>query len=92
VEERKRVKQERGFEGMLSQKGKLSPLQATYRWVVERTNAWQNAHKKLVWCTEREGRVIDFWIAFSNAIIIVGRLIREAWRNYRWEGRPDRQP
>jgi hypothetical protein len=35
--------------------------------------------------------VIDFWIAFSNAII-VGRLIREAWRNYRWEGRPDRRP
>jgi hypothetical protein len=36
--------------------------------------------------------VIDFWIAFSNTIIIVGRLIREAWRNYRWEGRPDRRP
>jgi hypothetical protein len=35
--------------------------------------------------------VIDFWIAFSNTIIIVGRLIREAWRNYRWEGRPDRR-
>jgi hypothetical protein len=32
--------------------------------VVERTNSWQNAHKKLVWCTERTGRVIDFWIAF----------------------------
>jgi transposase len=48
------------------------------RWVVERTNAWQNAHKKLVWCTERQGRVIDFWIAFSNTIIM-GRLIREAW-------------
>jgi hypothetical protein len=43
------------------------------RWAVERTNAWQNAHKKLVWCTEGRGRVIDFWIAFSN-VIIVGRL------------------
>ena len=32
--------------------------------MVERTNSWQNAHKKLVWCTERTGRVIDFWIAF----------------------------
>ena len=28
----------------------------------ERTNAWQNAHNnKLVWCTERRARVVDFW-------------------------------
>ena len=58
--------------GVISKKGKPAPLQATKRWVVERTNSWSNAHKKLVWCTEREGRVIDFWIAFSNVIIIVG--------------------
>ena len=36
--------------------------------------SWQNAHKKLVWCTERRSTVIDLWIAFSNVIIIVGRL------------------
>jgi transposase len=88
----RRLLQERGLEGVICQKGKAAPLGTTNRLVVERTNSWQNAHKKLVWCTEREGRVIDFWIAFSNAIIIVGRLIREAWRNYRWEGRPDRRP
>ncbi len=88
----RRLLQERGLEGVICQKGKPAPLGTTNRWVVERTNSWQNAHKKLVWCTERERRVIDFWIAFSNAIIIVGRLIREAWRNYRWEGRPDRRP
>ena len=50
------------------------------------------AHKKLVWCTERRGRVIDFWVAFSEVVIIVRRLIREGWRRYRWEGRPCRQP
>jgi hypothetical protein len=59
---------------------------------IERTNSWSNAYKKLLWCTERCGRVIDFWIALSNVIIIVGRLIREAWRHYRWEGRPSRRP
>ena len=60
---------------------------------VERTNSsWQNAHKKLVRCTERNWRVIDFWIALSNVIIIVGRLLRRAWTNYRWEGRPSRRP
>jgi hypothetical protein len=52
---------------------------------VERTNSWQNAHKKRLWCTERCGRVIDFWIAFSEAILILRRLIRKAWTHYRWE-------
>ena len=84
--------EDRRLVGMISEKGAPAPLQATKRWVVERTNSWSNAHKKLVWCTEREGRVIDFWIAFSNAIIIVGRLIREAWSRYRWESRPVRRP
>ena len=60
--------------------------------VVERTNSWSNAHKKLVWCTERVDRVIDFWLAFSAAIIVVGRLIRKGWTHYRWEGRPCRRP
>lgn len=83
---------ERHLIGVISQKGKSAPLQATNRWVVERTNSWQNAHKKLVWCTERQGRVIDFWVAFSNVIIIVGRLIRKAWTRYRWESRPTRRP
>jgi transposase len=84
--------EDRGLVGVISEKGKPTPLGATKRWVVERTNSWSNAHKKLVWCTEREGRVIDFWVAFSNAIIIVGRLIREAWSRYRWETRPTRRP
>jgi transposase len=39
---------ERDLIGVISQKGKSAPLQATNRWVVERTNCWQNAHKKLV--------------------------------------------
>jgi transposase len=84
--------EERGLIAEISKKGKPSPLGATKRWVVERTNSWHNAHKKLVWCTERRGRVIDFWVAFSEVVIIVRRLIREGWRRYRWEGRPSRQP
>jgi transposase len=83
---------ERDLIGVISEKGKPSPLAATNRWVVERTNSWQNAHKKLVWCTERRSRVIDFWMAFSNVIIIVSRLIRKAWTRYRWESRPSRKP
>jgi hypothetical protein len=82
----------RGLSGVISERGKPAPLQAAKRWVVERTNSWHNAHKKLVWCTERRGPVIDFWVAFSDVVIIVRRLIREGWRRYRWESRPPRCP
>ena len=88
---RERVK-ERGLGWEISGKGKPAPYWATNRWVVERTSARHNAHKKLVWCTERVGRVIDFWVAFSDAVIIVRRLIREGWVRYRWEGRTSRRP
>ena len=84
--------EDRGLLAVISEKGEPAPLRATKRWVVERTNSWNNAHKKLVWCTEREGRVIDFWVAFSEVIIIVRRLIREGWSRYRWEGRPRHRP
>jgi hypothetical protein len=36
----------------------------------ERTKSWHCAHTKLV------GRVVDFWVAFSDVVIIVRRLIR----------------
>jgi transposase len=57
---------DRGLLPAICERGKPAPLAATKRWVVERTNSWQNAHKKLVWCTERRDRVIDFWVAFSE--------------------------
>lgn len=44
---RKRL-EDRGLDAVISQKGKSAPLQATKRWVAERTNSWNNAHKKLV--------------------------------------------
>jgi len=84
--------EDRGLLAVISEKGKPAPLQATKRWVVERTNSWNNAHKKLVWCTERRAEVIDFWAVFSEVVIIVRRLIREGWSRYRWEGRPRRRP
>lgn len=83
---------DRGLLAEISEKGKPAPLAATKRWVVERTNSWTNAHKKLVWCTERVDRVIDFWLAFSGVVITVRRLVREGWTHYRWEGRSCRQP
>lgn len=82
----------RGLLAQISEKGKPAPIAATKRWVVERTNSWANTYKKLVWCTERVDTVIDFWLAFSAVVITVGRLVRQAWTHYRWEGRPCRRP
>src|SRR5215208_4319203 len=82
----------RGLIAQIAKKGQPAPLQAGQRWVSERTNSWHNAHKKLMWCTERVGRVVDFWVAFSDVVILVRRLIREGWIRYRWEGRPHRRP
>jgi hypothetical protein len=83
---------ERNLIAEIAKKGQPAPLRSGQRWVSERTNSWHNAHKKLVWCTERVGRVIDIWVAFSEVVIIVRRLIREGWMHYRWEGRPPRRP
>lgn len=82
----------RGLHGAIAPRGKPAPIAASARWPVERTNAWTNAHKKLVWCTERRAPVIAFWLAFSAVIIIVRRLLREGWTRYRWDGRPARRP
>ncbi len=83
---------ELGLAAEVSEKGRSAPLNATKRWVIERTNSWHNAHRKLLWCTERRGRVVDFWVAFSEVVIIVRRLVREGWARYRWEGRSSRRP
>lgn len=82
----------RGLHAAIAERGKPAPLQASGRWVVERTNAWHNAHRKLLICTERRARVIDFWLALANTIIIVRRLLKQAWTIYRWDTRPRRRP
>jgi transposase len=38
----------RGLSSVIAERGKPAPLQAAKRWVVERTNSWHNAHKKLL--------------------------------------------
>lgn len=82
----------RGLAAEIAARGKPAPVTAGQRWVVERTNAWTNAHKKLVWCTERRPAVVTFWLTFSAVLVIVGRLVREGWTRYRWNSRPQRRP
>ena len=83
---------ERGLAGQIAHKGTPAPIQASGRWPVERTHAWGNNFGKLRWCTERTTPVVEFWLWLVQAIITLGRLIRQAWTCYRWEGRPRRRP
>jgi transposase len=83
---------ERSMEGQIATRGLPAPIQAGRRWVIERTHAWGNQYGKLRWCTERRRVVVEFWLLLALALIVVGRLIRRAWTDYRWEGRPRRRP
>ena len=82
---------ERGLVAEISRKGRPAPLNATKRWVVERTNSWQNAHKKLLWRTERRGRAGAFWVGPSAVGGIVGGLVSGGWEGQRWGGGPPRR-
>ena len=84
---------ELGCDHQIATKGMPAPIQASTRWVVERTNSWHNrGFRKLHICTDKRIRVMHVFIALANAIIISERLIREVWTRCRWDGRPTRRP
>jgi hypothetical protein len=83
---------DRGMVGRIATRGVPAPIQASQRWPVERTHAWSNLYGKLRWCTERRRIVVAFWLLLALALIVVGRLLRRAWTDYRWKGRPRRRP
>ena len=88
----RKVLTERGMVGQIAIRGVPAPIQASRRWVIERTHAWGNQYGKLRWCTERRRLVVEFWLALASAVIVCRRLVRRAWTQYRWDGRPRRRP
>ncbi|MFD7446188.1 IS5 family transposase [Streptomyces sp. NPDC059909] len=83
---------ERGLHGHIAHKGEKAPIQASQRWHVERTHAWQNAFYRLARCYERRTTVIDAFFDLADTIITVRSLIRQAWTTHRWDERPNRRP
>ncbi|KOX11482.1 IS5 family transposase [Streptomyces sp. NRRL B-3648] len=82
----------RGLQGQIAHKGEKAPVQATGRWQVERTHAWQNAFRHLARCYERRTTVIDAFFDLTDTIITIRSLIRRAWTTHRWDDRPTRCP
>ena len=83
---------ERGLHGHIAHKGEKAPIQASQRWHVERTHAWQNAFHRLARCYERRATVIDAFFDLADTVITVRSLIRQAWTTHRWDDRPNRRP
>jgi IS5 family transposase len=82
---------ERGLHGRIARKGVKAPIQASQRWHVERTHAWQNAFHRLARCYERRTTVINAFFHLADTIITVRSLIRRAWTTHRWDSRPHRR-
>jgi hypothetical protein len=77
-----------GYTGEIARKGVPAPVQAGKRWVVERAHAWVNGYGKLRRCTERNARIVDFYLYLAAAFVVVRRLIQQARTRYRWDTRP----
>lgn len=79
---------ELGFDGQIARKGIPAPVQADTRWVVERTHSWMNGYGKLRRCTERNAKIVDFYLYLAAALVTIRQLIQRARRRYRWDTRP----
>ncbi|MFI6949784.1 IS5 family transposase [Streptomyces sp. NPDC050422] len=77
------------FTAEIARKGVPAPIQASKRWVVERSHAWMNGFGKLRRCTDRRSRVVDFYLYLAAAIVTLRMLIRRATPRYRWDDRPN---
>lgn len=77
-----------GFNADIARKGVPAPVQIGKRWVVERTNSWMNGFGKIRRCTDRNAKVIDFYLYLAAAIVTIRQLIQRARTLYRWDTRP----
>ena len=64
-----------GFNGEIARKGVPAPIQAGTRWVVERTHSWMNGYGKLRRCTERNAKIVDFYLYLAAALVTIRPLI-----------------
>jgi hypothetical protein len=77
-----------GFGAQIARMGIPAPIQAGTRWVVERTHAWMNGYGKLRRCTERDAKIVNFYLYLAAALVTIRKLIQRARNRYRWDTRP----
>jgi Transposase DDE domain len=79
---------ELGFAGRIARKGAPAPIQATQRWPVERTHSWMNGYGKLRRMTDRDAKIVEFYLYLAAAFVTIRQLIQRARTRYRWDTRP----
>jgi hypothetical protein len=71
-----------GFDGDIARKGMPAPVQAGGR-VGDRAD--QLVDKQLRRCTERDGKIVDFYLYLAAAFVTIRRLTQRARNRYRWD-------
>jgi len=79
---------ERGFTGEIACRGVPAPVQVGMRWVVERSQSWMNDFGNIRRCTERNGRVVTFYLFLAATVVVTRLLIQRSRTHYRWPDRP----
>jgi Transposase DDE domain len=77
-----------GFHSEISRKGIPAPIQVGKRWVCERTHSWMNGYGKLRRCTDRNPKIVDFYLYLAATLVTIRQLIQQARKTYRWPTRP----
>jgi Transposase DDE domain len=77
-----------GFAAQIAHKGTPAPIQAGRRWPVERTHSWMNGYGKLRRMTDRNAKIVEFYLYLAAAFVTVRQLIQRARNRYRWDTRP----
>jgi hypothetical protein len=74
--------------GQIAHKGTPAPIQVGRRWPVERTHSWMNGYGKLRRMTDRNVKIVEFYLYLAAAFVTVRQFIQRARRGYRWDIRP----
>lgn len=83
---------QKGCEWKISPKGTYIQINHTRRWVVERLNSWHTRGFGILQVVlDRDEPVQQAWTCLANAIIVLRRLLKESWTQFRWPTRPVKQ-
>jgi hypothetical protein len=77
-----------GFRAQIARLGLPAPIQASKRWPVERTNSWMNGYGKLRRITDRNAKIVQFYLYLAAALVVIRQIIQRARNRYRWDTRP----
>jgi hypothetical protein len=77
-----------GFTPQIARPGIPAPIQASKRWPAERTNSWMNRYGKLRRMTDRNAKIVEFYLYLAAALVVIRQIIQRARNRYRWDTRP----